>query len=275
MKIMEREKTHYDFIFIILVYKNYYDLQDFLKSQHNIDGAFKNVVVNSYCDRESEARIENVSNDNGCDFLSIPNKGYSFGNNVGVKHAVENYNFDYLIVSNPDIIIASIDFKSFSDYKNVIIGPNIYCRNGKNQNPVYYNEKDKVIKFFQMLSIKTKIFDFIYFASVYNKIQKLIKKVSLGKKNSFIEVYALHGSFLIFSYGALEKLNFHPFDEEMFLFAEEDLLALKAKYFNIKMIFNRNNSVFHKEDGSIKISSINKKKVALQSLEYLYKYENN
>ncbi len=50
-------------------------------------------------------KIEKISFDHSYDFINIENRAYSYGNNIGIKHANEKYNYKYLVISNPDIII--------------------------------------------------------------------------------------------------------------------------------------------------------------------------
>ena len=62
----------YDFIFIVLVYRNTKDLKDFFDS-YNLANS-KVIVVNSFYDKESECEFKNIAEANNADFLSVPNK---------------------------------------------------------------------------------------------------------------------------------------------------------------------------------------------------------
>lgn len=39
--------------------------------------------------------IKRISINDGCDFINIENKGYEFGNNIGFRYTLENYDFKY------------------------------------------------------------------------------------------------------------------------------------------------------------------------------------
>ena len=87
-----------------------------------------------------------------------------------------------------------------------------------------------------------------------------------------------HGSFLFFSAHALEILGHRPYDENLFLFAEEAVLAYRAKKLNLNTIYNRNIIVKHKEDGSMKMSNISINDEVKKSNLYFfkqYKYRSN
>ena len=73
------------------------------------------------------------------------------------------------------------------------------------------------------------------------------------------DVYQVHGSFIIFGKEALGKLG-TVFDENMFLFAEESYLALKAEQLKVRICYNPHVCVLHKEDGSMQfLSDVNDK----------------
>ena len=61
----------YDFVFVVLVYRNTRDLKDFFSSL--LLSAVKVIVVNSFYDEESECEFKNIAEANNADFLSVPN----------------------------------------------------------------------------------------------------------------------------------------------------------------------------------------------------------
>ena len=68
----------FDFVFVVLVYRNTQDLKDFFSSL-NIPNS-KVVVVNSFYNDETKSEFEQIAIDNGADFLNVENKGYGYGN---------------------------------------------------------------------------------------------------------------------------------------------------------------------------------------------------
>ena len=123
----------YDFIFIVLVYRNTKDLKDFFDS-YNLANS-KVIVVNSFYDKESESDFKKIAEANNADFLSVPNKGYGAGNNRGVDFALAHYDFKYLVISNADICIEKMDLSAFCGFKEGIYAPSIHTLSGKQQNP--------------------------------------------------------------------------------------------------------------------------------------------
>ncbi|MDD6292259.1 MAG: hypothetical protein PUA71_00245, partial [Eubacteriales bacterium] len=100
---------NYDFVFVVLVYKNSDDLRKFIK---NIDSKFTNyriIVINAHYSDDIDNKVKIIAEKNECDFINIENKGYGYGNNVGIKYAEKNYKYQYIIIANPDTIVKSID----------------------------------------------------------------------------------------------------------------------------------------------------------------------
>lgn len=66
-------------------------------------------------------KINELADEYDCDYLSVENKGYSYGNNQGIKFVLENYEYDFIVISNPDVLIERYDSSSLS--KNGITAP--------------------------------------------------------------------------------------------------------------------------------------------------------
>lgn len=122
----------YDFVFVVLVYRNTNDLKDFF--YHFCIENSKVIVVNSYYDDDSEKEFNQIADRYSADFISVPNKGYGAGNNVGVKWAIDHYQFDNIVISNADIIIEKMSASDIDP--RYINAPDIKNKKGKQQNPM-------------------------------------------------------------------------------------------------------------------------------------------
>ena len=67
-------------------------------------------------------------------------------------------------------------------------------------------------------------------------------------------------------------LLFPIYDENMFLFSEEDVLAYKLKREGISTNYTENMKIIHKEDGSIKKSNLSVKEEVRKSGIYFYEH---
>ncbi|KMY51042.1 glycosyltransferase family 2 protein [Peribacillus loiseleuriae] len=266
------DKQNFDFIFVVLTYRNTTDLKNLLNSiKDKVKDTYKIVVVNSYYNETSYNELYKIATENNCDFLNVENKGYGYGNNRGIEYVKSKYQFKYLIVSNPDIEITYLSLKELKGLEEYIIAPTIKTLSGKNQNPYYYSKIDLVewLMYRSMLSEKPAYF---YMGVVINKLYREIslfidKCLSINKR----KIYAAHGSFIIFGFNALSRLD-TLYDEKMFLFCEENHLAQLALEKSIKTYMVPEIKVLHKEDGSVSYENKNILKYRKES--FIVYYEN-
>lgn len=246
----ERMKQRYEIVFVVLVYGNTVDILDFYKSINSLDCSYKVIVVNSFYDEKSLYKCKKIAEENNSVFLEVENKGYGAGNNRGIEYAIRNFNFDFLIVSNPDIVVKELSYRRLKKYSKNVIGPKVITSTGKNQNPFYVDKKLFPKAEYHFLKNRNKIG--YYSIIAVNKIKKILFFLGMKyKKKNYSFVYAVHGSFIIFSRYALDRIG-NVFDENIFLFCEEMVLAEKMKMSNIKAVYTSDIEVYHKEDGSMK-----------------------
>lgn len=196
---------------------------------------------------------------NDASYVSIPNKGYGYGNNVGIGLALEETGSDYIVVCNPDTELKSIDTAALcalaETYGNpseapYIIAPQIKTLNGKDQNPLVPSKSELYESLvYQGYKAKIKCLSLAGFALNRVKRELFLRTRS---NQEYSEIYAPHGSFILFSSKAAGLLN-PVFDERIFLFAEEHLVAWRAAQRNIPIVYCPAINVLHKEDGSVRL----------------------
>ncbi|WP_159882479.1 glycosyltransferase family 2 protein [Paenibacillus puerhi] len=269
---MNQYKVNYDLIFVVLTYRNIEDLKNFIMdTKKAVECLYKIIVVNSYFDETTHLQIQKIALDNDCDFINIENKGYGYGNNRGIEIAKERYSFRYLITSNPDVQIQSFSLKNLEGMQKCIVAPTIKTLSGKDQNPYYYSKIEFVewIRYFSYIK-ERKLPAYIGFA--INKIYRIIG-LSLDRVLNIKrrEIYACHGSFVIFGCEALDILG-EVYNEKMFLFSEENHLARLALEKKIKTYMTPEIRVLHKEDGSVGLE--NEKMASYSRQSFILYYEN-
>ena len=110
---MKNTKTNVEVVIILLTYRNSSDLRNFIEiAKKKCRYSYKIICVNSFYDLDSKEKIEKICIHNKIDFLNVENKGYGYGNNQGIIFANDHYNFDYLIISNPDIEIVKFSLEN-------------------------------------------------------------------------------------------------------------------------------------------------------------------
>lgn len=258
----------YDFIFVVLVYRNTQDLKEFFLS--NQVPSSKVIVVNSYYDDITEKQFAQIAADNNADFIRVPNKGYGAGNNAGCKFALDNYDFKYLIISNADITIKRLSIEEAEKYGKSILAPQIVTLSGKNQNPFWPYKIPKIefdIKYWMNKNQHTKLVNCIY---IFSRIRRTLFNVDYritGRRR----IWAAHGAFVMFEKSVLQKL-YPLYNEDMFLFAEEGHLCKKAESNGVKTYYVPEIEVLHKEDGSVGFVSDKVCEIGRQSSMTFYEY---
>lgn len=244
---------NFDFIFVVLVYRNINDLKEFFL-HYSVKNS-KVIVVNSFYDEESETAIKNIAFYNKADFISVPNKGYGFGNNRGCEYALKKYNFKYLVISNADIEIQKLQIQMLDGCDGKIVAPRLINKVGRNQNPSNPYSSSKLHLFLMKTAFLYNLRRMFVLFSIESRLKKIYFQITYAftKKN---KIFAPHGAFTIFSSSALKKL-FPVYDENIFLFCEEPHLGNLAMKNNIPIVYKPQIEIYHKEDGSMRIASIN------------------
>ncbi len=234
----------YDFIFVVLVYRNTKDLEEFFEN-FSIPNS-KVIVVNSFFDVTTDERFQQIAENNNADFISVPNRGYGAGNNEGVRYALDNYSFKFLIISNADITIKQLRIEDLK--RNVITAPKILTKSRKNQNPhtPYYSESLERLKEYAFTRDNRHV---LKIALGANSLKRKAFRI-LSSCFNLDKIHAPHGAFIIIPYHILKILT-PLFNPKMFLFAEEDHLAMKARQAGITCRYNPRVIIHHKEDGSV------------------------
>ncbi len=266
---MEKEK--YKYIIVVLLYRNMQDVMGLIDSvKREIKSKHKIILVNSFFDEKTRNEAERISQIYDCDFVNVENKGYSYGNNTGIKLASEKYEFEYLIVANPDTIIKKFEDKFFDkSSKAEIYAPKIRANRGKRQNPNWVFESE-FLEYVQYIGCKNGKNSLNYFVIIILKLARIIFNIisDMCAKEKW-KIYSAHGSFVVFSEAAVKAL-YPVYDDSMFLFHEEVYLANKAKRLNVPTYYISEIEIEHKEDGSIKMCNENMQKISHNSVVIYY-----
>ena len=241
------KKENYKYIVIILTYRNTEDLLECIESIKNKIDSVKIIIVNSYYDEETKNEIEKTANERKCDFINIVNKGYSYGNNRGIEYALDKYIFDYIIISNPDIVVEQ--FGELSELDAEIIAPKIIAASGKKQNPMLVKE-NHFSEYCIYCGLKKNNKIILGVGIVFNRVINRIE--TLRKKGKF-DIFAAHGSFVIIKKVVVQTIK-PLYDENVFLFGEEGILAYRCRMNGFKTVYNNDIIIKHKEDGCMKLA---------------------
>ena len=165
------------------------------------------------------------------------NAGYSAGNNIGIKRAINDH-CSVIFVVNPDVVLLNdaltiMTNDLLSDNRYMMIGPSI-CNS--------FNEEAQIPR--SKITLKSFVLDrkpFNRFA-VFNRLSNRLYKPS-------DRVFSFSGSVsgCCFGIRADDYLCINYLDENVFLYYEEEILAYKMDKINRLSVFDSNAKVFHKE----------------------------
>ena len=199
----------------------------------------KIVIVDNKSSDNSLKELKKLENKRIVVIDSGENKGYSYALNVGCKYLIDKYRECKIIVSNSDIIIQSEnDIKDLFELvkgKNVIVGPTIIEGNNLNRGWIVPKPMDDVAMNILGLYKKYQKRHLMYQDSYYNKDISKVGTVS--------------GCFFAISSKHLEEMGY--FDENVFLYYEENIMGVKTKNLGKNIIVANNIDVIHDHAVSI------------------------
>ncbi len=216
------------------------------------------VVVDNNSQDGSYKKLKGYQNKKIVVIKAPKNGGYSYGNNIGSKFLVEK-KIKNIIISNADIIFEEEALNKLLDYLNdnihvgvvapTIIEDGTLSRGWKIPTPM----KDVLLNI--------------------PKVKQLFGKQLLGYKDEcyqdkVINVEATSGCFFIIDSEVLEKINY--FDENLFLYYEENILGKKLRELKLKIAVLTDVKVIHDHSKTIdkSLKMINKYQALKESQWY-------
>ena len=201
------------------------------------------------------------------------NAGYSCGNNFGLKFLEKlNEKYDYIVISNPDVEVPEKTFEACfkeldQNLQTGICSPRMYDKNNKPIRRSSWKIRTPAIDMVNSTRL-TEILLYKLFKSGEYKEEEF-------DKNSRLKVEAVTGAFFVIRYDLFKECGY--FDENVFLFYEEDILAKKIQKLGFEAYSLNDVSFKHYESNSIdKALSYWKKVKRLQkSKMYYHKTYNN
>ena len=174
------------------------------------------------------------------------NGGYNYGNNFGIRYLQSlNEEYDYYIISNPDISVTEEAIKhcldvAEKDNKIGIIAPRMF---NKDNNPIRRCAWKKRTFGLDVVH-STRILELIFY--------KILRNGEYSDKEyekEILEVEAISGALFVIKKEALEAIGL--FDENVFLFYEEDILAKQIDEKKYKVISLNSEKFIHFESQTI------------------------
>ena len=245
---------------IILNYNDYQTTINMLNKITNDKALDLIVVVDNNSTDNSYNELKKFESSKTKIIKTDQNKGYAYGNNFGLKY-LEDKNIDYVIISNPDVLVdEKVIIKLKKDLENndiTLIAPLVL-------------ENNKISRGWKLPKFKEDLLANInYFHKYSNKLLNYNENHYL---NELSEVEVVSGCFFAIKYNKFKEINY--FDENTFLYYEENILGCKLKEKNYKSYIDNTISIKHNLSVSVNknLNSLKKYKLLKDSQVY---YEKN
>ena len=230
------------------------------------------IVDNNSTTENAFEKIEALKGDKIHVVKSDKNGGYSYGNNLGLKYLESlNEKYDYIVISNPDVSIKENAFEACFDELNqnekiAVVAPKMVDKNGNHIRRSSWKVRTPGIDMVNSTRFNEILFYKIFKSGEY--AEEDFKKPKLP-------VEAVSGALFVIRYDVFKQIGY--FDENVFLFYEEDILASKLKNMGYGETSLNNVEFKHFESQTINkvFSYFNKIKRLQESKMYYQKKYNN
>lgn len=222
------------------------------------------VIVDNCSTDDSINRLKTIESDDVLLLCSSANKGYSAGNNVGIKYALENYKDGNIIISNPDIYISEDDLERVLSALNdlsVGMATGLIYTGGRIVSNFAWRiptAGELLLHNFFVLHklLKNTKHDF------YCNESMLLKKV--------IDCNCVPGCFFCLRLGMFRQIGL--LDERTFLYGEENILGWKIHNSGYRTVVLTESKIEHYGGHSIKKSRTKKKTTRMYAEKSLLLY---
>ena len=230
------------------------------------------VVDNNSSDKNEFEELKLLQSEKINVIQSDKNGGYSYGNNVGLKFLEKlDEKYDYVVISNPDVEVKEDAFEAcFKELQNnekiAVCSPIMLDSNGKHIRRSAWKIRKPGIDMINSSRLNEILFYKWFRKGEYS--EEDFKKEKL-------EVECVTGAFFVIKFDVFRKIGY--FDENVFLFYEEDILAIKLKKLGYSEMSLNTVSFKHFESQAIgkAMSYYNKIKRLQKSKMYFQKKYNN
>ena len=246
---------------VILNYNDYENTIKMLEQIMDYKCLSKIVVVDNCSTDESLEKIRLFESKKIIVLESSQNKGYAYGNNLGLKYLEKETNCELAIISNPDVVVSeSVIEALIQDMKKdetiSFLGPKVleYGHISKGWKlPNFASELVSTMNYFNRFSFKLQRYKDSYY------------------QEKLCDVEVIHGCFFMARLKDFKKIKY--FDPHTFLYYEENILGYKARLRNMRVVVDTSLSVEHMGSLTVdkSLKKIKKYKALKKSMFYYEK----
>lgn len=225
---------------IVLNYNSSADCRECVADLKRQEGVELDIVIVDNCSprKGEQDAIRQLCANDGCTFIKVKeNRGYNAGNNIGLRYAAEK-GYKYALIANPDMRFPEKDYvlkmvKVMEEKPEVAVcGSDIVSPKGRHQNPRNYRA-----------SSWTDSFDWVTTAlrrndRKYDNVPNWIENPLESH-----DCLGLNGCCFLVRMDFVTQIGY--FDEGVFLYGEEPILAHQVKSIGMKMRYEASIQAVH------------------------------
>lgn len=258
---------------IIVAFNDAEETVKYVKQIREYENIQRIVIVDNHStDLNALEILKQVETEKVVVLQSDQNGGYGYGNNFGIHYLEEKgEQYDAIIISNPDVEVEKSAIDRClevleKDEKIAVAAPRMLASNHK---PIRRSSW-KMRTFGLDVIHSTRLLE-VCFYSKLRKGEYCEKEYS----QDLLEVEAISGAFFIIKYPILKEIGM--FDEHVFLFYEEDILAKKLQEKDYQTLSVNDVNFVHYESQTIgkTLSYYKKMKQLYKSKMYYHKNYNH
>lgn len=221
----------------------------------------KIVIVDNRSPDDSYKRLKYLESEKIDVLITDKNGGYSYGNNYGAFYLIDKYDIDILFIANPDVEFKEelvISISEILDRGNIQAASGMMLLPDGREGTLIKHPKNYIEDLLSCTIFLKKFF------------LKKVELVSLGQ--GIISVDILPGSFFGIDTKVFREIG--GFDDGVFLYSEEEILASKFCKYGYKYAIDTSVTYVHMEAVSITKSISYIKKISQIYKSQLYYYKN-
>lgn len=233
-----------------------------IKDYHAIDEI---LVVDNHSTDRSIQKLRKIKNKKVRIIETSENRGYGSAINYGTNDVLKRYLDAYLVISNADIVVSSekdiITLTKELEENNVgMTAPTIIEHGTKNRGWKLPSPMQDVLE------------NIVYFGRKFQK-RRLYPESHYKGRKSVVDV--LSGCVFFMKASTVKDAGY--FDENVFLYYEENIMAVKLKQIHLKSVIYNDISFLHNHSVSIdkSVKRLNKYKILKKSQAYFEKNYNH
>ena len=224
------------------------------------------LVVDNHSTDNSLSILKKLENDNVFVVDSGENGGYGAGNNFGIRYLNEKYHSEYILLSNPDVVVEEnviVELEKFlrNNSEYAVVAPFMLDSKGRKQANTAFRIPSKWEYIISIVFLFRKLSDSFYYKNILTESMKIK------------DVGSVTGS--MFLMRTDDMLKYGMYDESIFLYCEEIVLGIKMQNASRKIALLTDQTFIHNHSVSISKtykSFVMKRRLFLRSKLFVIKH---